>query len=428
MKISFLTLFPEMFESFLHTSIIARAIKNGIVEAEVVDIRDYAGGSYRHVDDSPLGGGAGMVLKCQPVLDALNAISGETSYKMMMSPAGTAFSQKKAHDLAGKDHLVILCGHYEGIDYRVNRHMDELVSIGDYVLTGGELPAMVIADSVIRLLRGSIKEESAADESYENDLLEYPQYTQPADYNGDCVPEVLLSGHHERIRRWRLRQSLRLTRCKRPDLLAKHHFTEEESRFLAQIEAEDEWNAFCAGFAGKELLTVGGLETSAGRQVRYDVLFLGSDVSGYDAEQRELLAARGIGTAVRFDVTQTFIPAKETVTFPSFSDYEKTDQTLASFLFDQTEVSAFLSLLVKGKKPLYILKSQGNGWKIALILVCLVLEIEESSIRRLISSDELVEEILRLIRERYESPQAYLSQLMGISAKIRKKIRKNCLE
>lgn len=238
MKITFLTLFPDMYHDFLTTSIVGRAIEKEFVEVEVVYIRDYAEGSYRHVDDSPFGGGAGMVLKCQPVLDCLDAVCTTNSHKVLLSPTGKPYNQIMAHEYAKLDHLVLLCGHYEGIDARINNHVDELVSIGDYVLTGGELASMVIADSVIRLLDGSIKEESRIDESFENGLLEYPQYTQPADYKGEKVPEVLLSGHHENIRKWRLKESLRLTKLHRPDLLEKRSFTEEEEKLLEEIEEE----------------------------------------------------------------------------------------------------------------------------------------------------------------------------------------------
>ena len=240
MKITILTLFPEMYGDFLKTSIVARSIQRGLAEVDIVDIRDYAPGSYRHVDDSPFGGGAGMVLKCQPVLDCLDDVCTEGSWKVMMSAAGTPYTQQTAHRFAGLDHLVLLCGHYEGIDARINNHVDELVSIGDYILTGGELASMVISDSVIRLLKGSIKAESTSEESFENGLLEYPQYTQPADYKGEKVPEILLSGHHEKIRLWRLKESLRLTRQKRPDLLANRQFTDEEMKLLREIEAEEE--------------------------------------------------------------------------------------------------------------------------------------------------------------------------------------------
>ena len=239
MKITILTLFPEMFEDMFRTSVIGRAVEKGIAEVELVQIRDFTTDKHRHVDDTPFGGGKGMVMKCQPVLDALASVRNDDSYVIMTSPAGNRFDQQKAHEFAGKDHLVILCGHYEGMDYRINSHVDELVSIGDYVLTGGELPAMVMSDAVIRLLKGSLAEGSAEEESHENGLLEYPQYTQPADYNGDRVPEVLLSGNHARIREWRILQSLRLTEKMRPDLYEKHELTDEEQKILKKAEKED---------------------------------------------------------------------------------------------------------------------------------------------------------------------------------------------
>lgn len=238
MKITVLTLFPEMYNDFLNTSIIGRAIKRGIVEVECVQIRDFATDNYRHVDDRPFGGGKGQVMKCQPVLDALNSVKTDSSYTIMMSPQGKTLTQKKARELSLRDHLIILCGHYEGIDARVNKYMDEMMSIGDYVLTGGEIASMVVMDSVIRLLKGSITEGSADDESYENGLLEYPQYTQPADYNGDKVPEILLSGHHAKIDEYRMEQSLLLTKEKRPDLFEKHIFTEQEKKVLKKMEKE----------------------------------------------------------------------------------------------------------------------------------------------------------------------------------------------
>jgi tRNA (guanine37-N1)-methyltransferase len=173
-----------------------------------------------------------MVMKCQPVLDALNSVKTDSSYTMIMSQAGKPYSQAKARELAQKEHLILICGHYEGMDARINAHADELVSIGDYVLTGGELASMVIMDSVIRLLKGSITEGSADEESHENGLLEYPQYTHPAEYDGVKVPDVLLSGNHAKIREWRILQSLLLTKEVRPDLFEKHELTAEEAKIL----------------------------------------------------------------------------------------------------------------------------------------------------------------------------------------------------
>ena len=236
MKITVLTLFPEMFENFLNTSIVGRSLQRGLAEVEFVQIRDFAPGNYKHVDDTPFGGGSGMVMKCQPVLDALNSVKTENSYTLLTSPAGKPYTQQKARELCEKDHLIILCGHYEGMDARINDHVDELVSIGDYVLTGGELASMVIIDSVVRLLKGAIRDTSTDEESHENGLLEYPQYTHPADYNGEKVPEVLLSGNHVKIREWRVMQSLKLTKELRPDLYEKHEFTDEEKKILKKYD------------------------------------------------------------------------------------------------------------------------------------------------------------------------------------------------
>ena len=238
MKITVLTLFPDMYHDFLHTSIIGRAIERGLVEVECVQIRDFATDNYRHVDDRPFGGGKGQVMKCQPILDALDSVKTEGSHTIMMSPLGTAFDQKKARQYSEMDHLIILCGHYEGIDARVNKHMDEMISIGDYVLTGGEIASMVVMDAVIRLLKGSNTEGSADDESYENGLLEYPQYTQPADYKGDRVPDILLSGHHAKIEEYRIEQSLLITHERRPDLFEKHVFTPQEEKVLKKLKKE----------------------------------------------------------------------------------------------------------------------------------------------------------------------------------------------
>ena len=215
MKITFLTIFPQLFDSFLAAPIPQRAVKKGVLELEVVDIKDFSPGSFRHIDDSSFGGGPGMVMRCQPVLDALRSVQkehdgGVTSVAAALSPAGAVFT----------------------------RHVDEEVSIGDFILTGGELAAMAVADAVIRLLPGAIRSESTGEESFENGLLEYPQYTQPAVYDGESVPDVLLSGNHEKIRKWRLKESLRRTLLRRPDLLDGRILSEEEKQFLAEIEAE----------------------------------------------------------------------------------------------------------------------------------------------------------------------------------------------
>lgn len=245
MTITILTIFPESFESFLQTPVVARAREKGLVTIDIVDIKEYAHGSFRHIDDSPFGGGAGMVMRCQPVLDSLREVRSRSDNEPLvvaMTPAGKKYDQKAAHRYADLDHLVLLCGHYEGMDARILDHVDEEVSLGDFILTGGELPAMTITDSIARLLPGALRKASTEDESFEDGLLEYPQYTQPRDYEGEPVPEVLLSGDHGRIRRWRRKESLRLTRERRPDLfeeyIAAGKLTEEDRELLLELEAE----------------------------------------------------------------------------------------------------------------------------------------------------------------------------------------------
>ena len=239
MKITVMTLFPEFFDSFQTTSIIKRAIERKQIEFEAVDFRPYTLDKHNHVDDTPCGGGQGMVLSPQPIVDCLKAIRTENSFVIMMSPQGTRFNQKVARKFASEvEHLIILCGHYEGFDERIRSYVDMEVSLGDFVLTGGEPAAMVISDAIIRLLDGVILEESHSDDSFENGLLEYPQYTRPVEFDGQKVPEVLLSGHHANIRRWRLKQSLKKTMERRPDLLENREFTKEELVLLKEIKEE----------------------------------------------------------------------------------------------------------------------------------------------------------------------------------------------
>ena len=240
MKISILTLFPEFFDGFLTNSIIKRAIARGQVEIEIVNIRDFTNDKYGRVDSAPVGGGAGLIMKCQPVLDCLKAVKKENSHTVLLSPRGKTYNQKRARELATTcEHLILICGHYEGTDERINKYTDELISIGDYILTGGEIGAEIISDSIIRLLDGVIAPESIVDESFENGLLEYPQYTEPQDFEGDVVPEILYSGNHQAIEKWRKKQSLRLTMKYRPDLLKDYVFTKEELKLLKELESED---------------------------------------------------------------------------------------------------------------------------------------------------------------------------------------------
>ena len=240
MKITILTLFPEMFNGFLTNSIIKRAIGKKVVEVKVVNIRDYTKDMYGRVDTPPLGGGAGLVMKCQPIVDALKDVSTSDSKKIMLSPRGKQFNQQMAVSLSKDKDLILLCGHYEGIDERVNDYVDELVSIGDYVLTGGEIGAMAIADAVIRLLDGAITDVSLDEESFNDNLLEYPQYTEPKDFEGKKVPDILYTGNHTAIEKYRRKESLRLTREHRPDLFKKHELTKQDKKLLVELDKGEE--------------------------------------------------------------------------------------------------------------------------------------------------------------------------------------------
>ncbi len=220
MKITVLTLFPEMFTA-LGASILGRAQKAGKLELEVVDIRDYTEDKHQKCDDYPFGGGAGMVMMAQPIGSAFEAVDpGHGAHRIYLSPKGKVLKQERIFGLAEEEHLVLLCGHYEGVDQRaIDLFVDEELSIGDYVLTGGELPAMVLIDCVARYIDGVLSPESLVDESFSDGLLEYPQYTRPVEYHGLTVPEVLRSGNHAEIDKWRREQALALTRKRRPDLL-----------------------------------------------------------------------------------------------------------------------------------------------------------------------------------------------------------------
>lgn len=230
MKFTVLTLFPEMFETINH-SIIGRASKNNKIEMQLINIRDFSENKHKHVDDTPYGGGAGMVIRPDVIYKAYNSVKTENSKLIYLSPKGKTLNQKKVKELSKESNLILLCGHYEGIDQRVlDEIVDEEISIGDYILTGGELPAMVLIDSISRYVEGVLNEESVKEESFSNRYLEYPQYTRPETFNGNKVPEVLLSGNHKKIDDWRKEQSLIETYKKRPDIL-----DEEEKKLAKEI-------------------------------------------------------------------------------------------------------------------------------------------------------------------------------------------------
>ena len=239
MKITILTIFPEMFESVLSSSILGRAREQGLIEVECVDIRPFSGRKHKNTDDYPFGGGAGMVMLAQPIMDAMASVTGEnfSGRRIYMGPRGTTLTTAKARELAKEEHLVLLCGHYEGVDQRaLDACIDEEISVGDYILTGGELAAMVLTDCVSRFIPGVLGSgESAEEESFSDGLLEYPQYTRPRELNGMEVPEVLLSGDHAKIKAWRRQESLRATKKFRPDLLAKAELTDKEKKLLEEL-------------------------------------------------------------------------------------------------------------------------------------------------------------------------------------------------
>ena len=242
LRVDIVTIFPEMFDGVLNGSILGRGREKGLLDLRAVNLRDYSTDKHRKTDDIPFGGGAGMVMTPDPLFRCVEALTegGEGARVVLTSPGGEPYNQRKAEEFARCPHLVILCGRYEGFDDRVREHLvtDE-VSLGDFVLTGGEIAAMAIVDSVARLIPGVLgHEESAGEESFSEGLLEYPQYTRPAEYRGWAIPAVLQGGNHEVIRRWRRKESLRRTLLRRPDLLATHAFTPEDRKLLIELEVE----------------------------------------------------------------------------------------------------------------------------------------------------------------------------------------------
>ncbi len=241
MRIDVITIFPEMFAGFINTSIIGKAKKNNHIDIKIHNLRNYTTDKHRQVDDKPFGGGPGMVLKPEPIYRALSSFLKEKSEKeiIFLTPQGETFTQETAKILALKKHLIFLCGRYEGVDERIMKFVDRQISIGDYVLTGGEIPAMVVIDAVVRLIPGVVKEkDSVIYDSFFDGLLDYPHYTRPRVFKKMKVPDILLSGDHEEIRKWRLKQSLKNTLLKRKDLLKKKKLTEEEKNILREIKLE----------------------------------------------------------------------------------------------------------------------------------------------------------------------------------------------
>ena len=239
MKFDVLTLFPEMFEPLKH-SIIRKAEKKNLIEINLINIRDFSKDKHKKVDDTPYGGGAGMVMKPDVVYDAFCSVQSNTAKVIYVSPQGKTLNQDKVVELSKNKHIIILCGHYEGIDQRVLDKINcEEISIGDYVLTGGEIPAMVIIDTVSRYIEGVLKEDSISEETFSDGLLEYPQYTRPEIFEGMKVPNVLISGHHENIKMWRRKETIKRTFLKRPELLKNAKLTTEERKYIEDIKSKN---------------------------------------------------------------------------------------------------------------------------------------------------------------------------------------------
>lgn len=242
MRIDILSLFPAMFDGPFGDSIIRRAVENGILDINITNPRDFAEGKHQQVDDTPFGGGSGMVMKPEPVFKAVRHVKENTDFVnrrvLLMSPEGSVFNQAKARELAQYDQLIFICGHYEGFDARISDNLaDEIISIGDYVLTGGELPAMIITDAVARMLPGVLgSEESAPTDSFYNGLLEHPQYTRPREFEGLTVPDILLSGDHAKIAKWRREKSLEITLKNRPDLLQTAELTDKDRKYIELLK------------------------------------------------------------------------------------------------------------------------------------------------------------------------------------------------
>lgn len=237
MKIKIITTFPEMFTSFLSSSIIKRGIEKELIQIEIINLREYTKDKYHRTDTPPIGGGAGLIMKAQPIYDCLLANSTSSTLKIITTPRGKTYNQKIAQEIVNKyDEVIIMCGHYEGMDERVYKYFDLELSIGDYILTGGETASFVLIDSLARLVDGVISKESIVEESFSSSFIEYPQYTEPYEFNGDKVPDILYSGNHEAIKKYNLKKSIEYTLKYRPDLLKNYKFNKQELKLLNEIE------------------------------------------------------------------------------------------------------------------------------------------------------------------------------------------------
>lgn len=239
MKIKILTLFPNFYNEFLKSSIIGRAISKGLVQIELINIRNYSLDKNHRVDAHPIGGGAGLIMRMEPLMDCLRANTTEKTHKIFMGPKGHPYKQKDAIRLSKMDEICLVCGHYEGVDSRFSSYMDEEISLGDFILTGGEIAAMAVTDSIVRLLKGSIADDSTKEESFNNTILEYPQYTYPREYEGKRIPDILFSGNHEAIQTYQRREAIRETLEKRPDLFEKMTYSRKDSELIKQVLSHD---------------------------------------------------------------------------------------------------------------------------------------------------------------------------------------------
>lgn len=239
MKFNIITIYPQFYESFLKSTIVGRAIDRKIIEVNLIPLRNYSLSSNHRIDDRPISGGPGLVLRLEPLLDALKT-TNDNAHKILLGPRGKKYSQKDAKRLSKLDEITLICGHFEGIDYRFNEYVDEEISIGDYILTGGELASMVLVDSISRLIKGTISDESIVDESFSSSLLEYPQYTFPKEYDSLKVPDILFSGNHKVIDEYQKKEALKLTLEKRPDLISDLHYDRNIAKYYKEIKENKE--------------------------------------------------------------------------------------------------------------------------------------------------------------------------------------------
>ena len=342
MRIKVLSLFPKMFDGILNESIIKRAIDDKKVNIDVIDLRSYSKDKHNKVDDTIYGGGAGMLIKCEPVFDAIDDLKTKNTKVIMLSPDGVKYNQEKAYELSKEKNIILLCGHYEGFDERINTVVDEKISIGDYVLTGGEIPAMAIIDSVTRLLPGVINEESHLNDSFNNDLLDYPQYTKPKEYRGMKVPDVLLSGDHKKIDEWRREEQIKKTKKQRPDLLKESEEEKTSDEDLIKTEEEKENTETKRKQIGKYTL----IDDKSKKKIEKDDLASISKVVLVEPEFIETIAKKNINKKLNILLKQIAIVLND-----------ETDDEGADYVLGEIDR---LASLVMGNYSKYLTKEYKN--------------------------------------------------------------------